>query len=199
MIHRITTRVLTENIHNGTSDYVVSDVTTHVTHYTLDELSLEARRHTLDNVAEREYEMLDTDDLFPVIREAWAFALADDGGGEGSRPDLEEMVAGFDIVTRDELDVIGTLTPENAPKLPWVGDTGSVTMDNDYGMIVRNAFGDEVADYAYSEEVLQGVRNAMQSAIKAGRDHLDYVQTHENAEDIIANSDMMFTQDGDIT
>ena len=163
--------------------------------YTLEELESEAREVAMDEVRERFCDhWVDEVMLADAIREAWAFALAEDGAGQGSRPDLEDMVTGWDIHT-SSIDIVGTLTPDNAPKLPWPDFIPSIDWErNGYWVDGRDPENQEEAE-AYTNLVL-AMEAARDSAIEAGESELEYRYSNEGVAEMIEANPMLFDEHG---
>lgn len=199
MSFRYTTRVTRATITaTGEITDVTHDTTVRTT-YAFDELTPEAQGRAIDAVLELEAEAIDhTDDIDATIKEAWAFALAEDGGGEGSRPDLESMVTGWDTGRGESVELVGTLYQNTSPKLPWPSGENEARIEffgEDSGAFHISGVDSDLARVRLED----AVKLAIYAAIKAGRSQYEYYGSEEHARAEIEINEFEFTEEGKLT
>jgi hypothetical protein len=188
--------------------------------YHLDELEPAAREKAVEAIAAKLggewWDSSDIDDVSDVIRYTLANEFGTPGHGDygvGDFPGIDGVTLdGWDLDGGGYLSLSGTLTRENAPRLPWTDGLVEVTLvgGRDYTSISVEIDEDEVdlmnlpdlgrnrADRVrfIGGEMGQAVRNAMSAALKSGRDEVAYRTSPEYAEGVIEANEYEFLEDG---
>ncbi len=184
-------------------------VTTTTTVYTLDELDEAAQEKAVQYIVGK----LGGDwwDSFDIesITETMVMGLAEQLGtpghenyGVGDYPGIPGITAGgWDIDRGQYFLISGTLTRENAPKLPWVDGLDEIEVeakhDHNYYTCVSETLTCEEVD-RIGAPVVQAVRDAVHAAWKAGEDEYEYLTSEQRAREWIDSNDAEFTEDGDL-
>jgi hypothetical protein len=188
--------------------------------FTLDELDENAREKAIEAISDKLagdwWDSHDINDINDVIR----YTLADEFGTPGRDqygvadfpgvPGVE--LDGWDLDRGPYLELRGTLTPENAPSLPWEDGIVEVTLTpgREYTSISVDIDEDEVdlmnlPDLGHNRadrvrhiegEMEQAIHNAMSAALKSGRDELEYKTGDENTVAVIEANEYEFEADG---
>ncbi len=185
--------------------------------YRYSELDQEARDNALEQVRERLYEWIESDDLSEVMIESLGYGLGqhDGGQGQGLRGiELDEWA--IDRNGRDYLRISGTLTRETAPNLPWPEDVGYVRLgrvnlewtgsDRDAWLIDTETgaalYPEWMADRDRDDvrALFDKLDDIIGTALESGCSEYDYLCSEEHARDWIdANDPEVFDADGDWT
>jgi hypothetical protein len=178
--------------------------------YQLAELSDEAQERAVRDVAEKLMgDWWDSDDA-DRITEIIVFTLANEFGtpghgeyGEGDYPGIPNVkVTGWDLDRGQSVEITGSVTRENAPRLPWVDGIESVQLTSrgpgpDFEVIFAD--GVESSDLGQpTTDMEQAVRDAIHAAWKSGRSELDYRDSAEYARQEIEANEREFNEDGSL-
>lgn len=189
--------------------------------YTLDELSPSAREKAISAIAEKLggawWDSADIDDISDMIRYTLANAFGvpgHDNYGEADFPGIPGVeLDGWDLDRGGSVALRGTLTRENAPRLPWAdgivevrlttvrsGNYTSVDIEtdedeldpaNELDLTVARERCGELAD-----AMEEAIENAMHAALKSGREEMEYRTSVEYAEQEILANEREFLADG---
>lgn len=188
--------------------------------YHLDELEPEARERAVEAIADKLasdwWDESDIDDISNVIVYALANEFGTPGHGEHGVADFPGIpgvgLDGWDLDRGSYVALRGTLTRENAPRLPWEDGIVEVTLTagRGYTWVDVEIDEDEVdlmnlpdlpdnrrRRVGYIEiEMEEAVRNALHAALKSGRTEMEYKTGEENAVSMIEASGYEFEADG---
>lgn len=179
--------------------------------YSYDELNDKAKIKAAEEIRDKLngpwWDSSNVDEMKAEITYGLAEALKSPGWdtfGRGGFPGIDGVtVTGYDLERGQSIDVEGTLTPANAPRLPWVEGMVSVALnDPDCGpLFVEWEDGHEdgvetAASYAAETAMKEAIRNAMQLAWRMGRDEMDYIEGTEYAVEWIEGNNPEFHADG---
>ena len=176
--------------------------------FTLAELEPSARGKAIAAIAERLsgawWDSHDNDDISDVIRYALACEFGTPGHdayGEGDFPGIPGVkLDGWSLDRGSCVVLTGTLTRDNAPRLPWVEGLVevSLTAGRDSTSIVAE-FDDVLTadDIELASDAMEcAVRDAMHAALSSGRDEMEYKTGPEYAESLIEDNGYEFLADG---
>jgi hypothetical protein len=186
------------------------DITPSVfTVYEYDELSEDAKARAVETIRERLngiwWDSSDVDDVTGEMVYKLAEKLKSPGWdtyGEGDFPGITDVqVTEWDVERGQSIKVIGTLTRENAPALPWADGIDYVMLGGgDYWPEVHVALDgvDTTTELmlAVVDAMTNAVEDSIRSAWQAGRDRMDYLESDEHALEYIEGNDREFHADG---
>lgn len=188
--------------------------------YQLDELEPVAREKAIEAIANKLggdwWDSNDIDDVSDVIRYTLANEFGTPGHGNygvGDFPGIDGVeLDSWDMDRDGYVGLRGTLTRENAPRLPWQDGIVEVTLTagRDYTSVSVDIDEDEVdlmnlpdlghnrADRVRFIEgaMEQAVEHAMHAAIKSGRAEIEHKTSEEYAEGMIEANEYEFEADG---
>jgi hypothetical protein len=139
----------------------------------------------------------------------YAFATAigaphADEYGEGDFPGIAHVkLSGWSIRDGGSVFLTGTLTPENAPALPWTDRLDSVVLEsvgNGTSIVVREDRQSPTgAPFAEFDTMESAVQDAVNTGVSAGIAEFEYRTGEENARNYAENNaTISFDEDGDI-
>jgi hypothetical protein len=175
--------------------------------FKFDELSEDAQDRAVGLIRERFagpwWDSSDTDDIADAIHMAFAEALNTPGHDQYGEADFP----GIPGVTLESWDVdhltvafCGSLDRDNAPGLPWVEAIMDISLTGgrrrgsiDLNIAESPSWGDEAA----CETLLDAVCDALDSAIRAGADAVDYKTGDEYCREWCkSNDEQEYEEDG---
>jgi hypothetical protein len=169
--------------------------------FSFDELSEDAQETATEEVR-ASYEV-DLDDIGQVIAWALAEALGSPGWdmyGPGDFLGIDGVkLVGWDVGRSWTIQVTGVLTRENAPKLPWVEGADAVHLATGYhGCTDVGVSTDDEGDVtpAWVDVMQEEVRDALDFALRAGRNELEYLTGDECARERVGEYE--FLADGSL-
>lgn len=184
-------------------------ITTFTTVYTFDELDEPTQEKAVANIAEKLggdwWDEHDNND----IRDVMVWTLAEQFGAPGhldygvsDYPGIPGItIVGWDLDRGQSLTLSGTITRENAPKLPWVDGLDAIEVEakrdhNTYTRVSDTLTCEQVD--ALGANMVQAVRDSVSAAWKAGYGEMGYKSSEEHAREWIDGNEPEFTADGEL-
>lgn len=176
--------------------------------YQLGELEEHAREKAIEAIAEKLggdwWDSDDIDDVSDVIRYTLANEFGTPGHGDYGVADFPGIdgvkLDGWDLDRGSYVLLRGTLTRENAPRLPWTN--GAVEVDlaaGRNGTSISVEFDTSLTDddlELINDQIEDAVRAAMHAALKSGRKEMEYKTSAEYAKEAIEANGYEFLKDG---
>ncbi len=193
----------------------MKQITVSRTVFTLDELSISARRNALEKMCAYMHEWIEPNQITEYLNGELLTMLTGECVGEISSKDLAKRVGlkiewSLSHSQSDGVAIYGTIFAQDAPKMEWHNADNARLTRNGYSTYLCHSFDVEVfgedengnyttLDGDTGEEITDQFRDMCRQLKRLGYQHIEYLTNEEAIREHLEYGDARrFTEDGDI-